>query len=144
MKMAFEKLTELPVRETGGQSAVVQCQLIWSFRYVTGFAISLQGPLHAEVQRISLSTPAHEAIWRIKSFRFFSEKRETQINFHTILAAEGQTQSKSHLEGTQITINDVILPPLPVNSYGVPEKAMRCLEVQLSLWATTSLVDTLL
>lgn len=144
MRMAFEGLSETPVPEDG-QRVVVQCQLAWSFHYDSGYTITLHGPLSAEIQGDVQASPGHSTDWQIKSFNFFSKRRERQINLDAIKGhrqeASGGTARDGDNHPPGLIIGNAYLPPDPVNDFGVPEWLLRCLEASIQNYSLLSILN---
>jgi hypothetical protein len=129
---------------------VVECNsAVWTYRYVSGYMVALQGrltvyfALQPDQPAPATPTPLGSLPWKIEHLEFESRSFEKYISVAAVLAAPGfdpsitpRMRNSSTPVMTSVstsedheTIERAMIPKDPVNHFGIPQATMRCLEV---------------
>ncbi|KAA1465954.1 hypothetical protein DENSPDRAFT_3203 [Dentipellis sp. KUC8613] len=156
--------------------AVVECvSAIWTYRYSSGYIVTLRGPLRVEVVAIptplmsgassqSASNPNYTL--KIQNFDFDSRKYERHVSLDAVSGQRISDPPKTPrvtnastptLNGTpggkrvvdedkfdeqpRMVYDRASLPAEPVNSFGIPQATMRCLELAESVVGMSDLIQ---
>lgn len=142
-------------RITSQTRAVVECtHAIWTFHYTNGYTVLLRGPMTADiaVQPTTPTSPSQPQNYTLKFewLQFDSLIFEKLISSDSILGERipesprllpatpgpngippmnGAVDDRTGWEDPRQFVERAILPPEPINAFGIPQATMRCLEV---------------
>ena len=136
MSFSFDGVTERAIAATPNSPAyaAVECKnASWTWKYHSGYTVTLRGPLTAEIQLQYPGIPG-QTRYQIKCFIFDASTHEQQILLEAIdgvrRIGDAPSVGKPFYDDSRILFENASIPPEPINAFGIPQVTMRCLEVR--------------
>ncbi|OCH85036.1 hypothetical protein OBBRIDRAFT_740580 [Obba rivulosa] len=129
---------------TPGRATIDCAGAVWTFRYTSGYTVTLRGTLSA---RLFVQPPKEDSPQQYPALKFEEIFFDASTHEKLILldAVQGQRTVESprtpvmngapynpEREENRLHIEHAYLPGEPVNAFGIPQATMRCLEASQS------------
>lgn len=108
--------------------SIVECvSAVWTYKHKNGYTVALRGPLTVHV----VATADDPTVLKFERFEFESYFFDKSIALESIAGFQKSLRTMDE-PLPRIPIEHGSLPSEPVNAFGIPQAAMRCLEVTIS------------